>query len=90
MSIRDLRTFLAIAESGSFTAAAHSVHRTQSAITVQMKTLEEKLEIRLFDRSKRPPVLTASGRAFVSKCPSSDNLRLIRRLQKEGSLAHQG
>lgn len=67
MSIRDLKTFLAIAESGSFTGAARSIHRTQSAITVQMKTLEEKLEIRLFDRSKRPPVLTAAGRAFVPK-----------------------
>lgn len=67
MSIRDLRTFLAIAESGSFTAAAHSVHRTQSAITVQMKTLEKELEVRLFDRSKRPPLLTAAGRAFVPK-----------------------
>ena len=67
MSIRDLKTFLAIAESGSFTGAARSVHRTQSAITVQMKSLEEVLGIRLFDRSKRPPVLTATGRAFVPK-----------------------
>lgn len=67
MSIRDLKTFLAIAESGSFTGAARSVHRTQSAITVQMKTLEEELDILLFDRSKRPPVLTAAGRTFVAK-----------------------
>jgi DNA-binding transcriptional LysR family regulator len=67
MSIRDLRTFLAIAQSGSFTAAANSVHRTQSAITVQMKALEEELEVRLFDRSKRPPLLTAAGRAFAPK-----------------------
>lgn len=67
MSIRDLKTFLAIAESGSFVAAARSVHRTQSAVTVQMRTLEEELGAALFDRAKRPPLLTDAGRAFYSK-----------------------
>lgn len=67
MSIRDLKTFLAVAESGSFAAAARIVRRTQSAITVQMKTLEEELGVTLFDRSKRPPVLNDIGRAFVPR-----------------------
>lgn len=67
MSIRDLKTFLAIAESGSFASAARVVHRTQSAVTAQMKALEEALGIQLFDRSKRPPLLTDAGRAFVPK-----------------------
>lgn len=67
MSIRDLKTFLAIAESGSFASAARAVHRTQSAVTAQMKILEEELGIQLFDRSKRPPLLTDVGRTFVPK-----------------------
>ena len=36
-----LRSFLAIAETGSFTAAAQQVHRTQSAVSMQIKRLEE-------------------------------------------------
>ena len=38
-----LRSFVAIAETGSFTAAAHRVHRTQSAVSMQIKRLEEQL-----------------------------------------------
>jgi DNA-binding transcriptional LysR family regulator len=67
MSVRDLKTFLAIVESGSFAGAALTVRRTQSAVTVQIKALEDELGVVLFDRSKRPPVLTDAGRAFVPK-----------------------
>jgi DNA-binding transcriptional LysR family regulator len=67
VSIRDLRTFLAIAESGSFAAASRSVRRTQSAVTVQMKALEDEFGILLFDRARRPPVLSPGGRAFLPR-----------------------
>ncbi len=67
MSIREVKTFLAIAETGSFAAAARAINRTQSAVTMQMKTLEDELGVILFDRSKRPPVLNDAGRAFVPK-----------------------
>src|SRR5258708_24870744 len=67
VSIRDLRTFLAIAESGSFDAAARSVRRTQSAVTVQMKALEDEFGLVLFDRARRPPVLSPGGRAFLPR-----------------------
>lgn len=67
MSIRDLKTFLAIAEGGSFAAAAQMVHRTQSAITAQMQSLEEELGFALFDRSKRPPVLSEAGCALLPR-----------------------
>jgi len=67
VSIRDVKTFLAIAETGSFAAAARAVQRTQSAVTMQMKALEDRLGVRLFDRSKRPPVLNDAGRAFVPR-----------------------
>lgn len=43
MSIRDLKTFLAVIESGSFAGAALIARRTQPAVTVQMKTLEDEL-----------------------------------------------
>jgi len=38
-----LKTFIAIVETGSFTRAAEVVHKTQSAVSMQMKRLEERL-----------------------------------------------
>lgn len=70
MSIRDLKTFLAIAETGSFAAAARAIYRTQSAVTAQMQALEERLGTALFDRTTRPPSLTAAGHAFVERAAS--------------------
>jgi DNA-binding transcriptional LysR family regulator len=67
VSIRDLRTFLAVAETGSFAAASRSVRRTQSAVTIQMKSLEDEFGVALFDRTHRPPSLTATGRAFLER-----------------------
>jgi DNA-binding transcriptional LysR family regulator len=64
VSIRDLKTYLAIANAGSFVAAARSVYRTQSAVTAQMQALEEQLGLTLFDRSTRPPTLTDEGRSL--------------------------
>ncbi len=81
MSIRDLRTLLAIAETGSFAAASRLVRRTQSAVTIQMKALEDQFGIVLFDRSRRPPTLTASGRAFLERAVEAveayDRLRQV-------------
>lgn len=65
MSIRHLRTLLAIANRGSFAAAARDIHLTESAVSMQMKALEEELGFALFDRSKRPPALTERGRALL-------------------------
>jgi DNA-binding transcriptional LysR family regulator len=56
-----LRTFVAAADAGSFTHAAASVHRTQSAVSMQMKRLESELSRTLFDRRGRGVVLTAEG-----------------------------
>ena len=43
-----LRTFIAISETGSFTKAAEVVNKTQSAVSMQMKRLEERLERPIF------------------------------------------
>ena len=66
-NIQNIKTFLAIAESGSFSGAAKAVYRTQSAITMQVKALEASLGVELFDRTRRPPVLNDAGRAFAEK-----------------------
>jgi len=56
-----LRTFVAAADSGSFTKAASLVHRTQSAVSMQMKRLEGELERSLFIREGRGVTLTVDG-----------------------------
>lgn len=66
MSIRHLRTLLAIAEHGSFAAAAREVRLTQSAVSMQMRALEEELGTALFDRTTRPPVLTEAARTLLA------------------------
>lgn len=61
-----IRTFLAIHETGSFSAAAKRVLRTPSAVSMQVKRLEEQLGRSLFERLPREVRLTADGEAFLS------------------------
>ncbi len=65
MELRPLRTLVSIADQGSFAAAADSLGLTQSAISLQIKGLEDSLGRRLFDRSHRPPQLTELGQQLV-------------------------
>jgi DNA-binding transcriptional LysR family regulator len=67
MNIRYLRTFVAVAEQGNFARAANAVCLTQSAVSVQMRTIETQLGVELFDRSKRPAVLNPSGEALLAR-----------------------
>ena len=67
MNIRYLRTFVAVAEHGNFARAANAVCLTQSAVSVQMRTIEGQFGIELFDRSKRPAVLNANGEALLAR-----------------------
>ncbi len=60
-----LRAFTAAADAGSFTAAARSLNRTQSAVSMQIKRLEETVKARLFDRTGRRVALTRSGEALA-------------------------
>ncbi|WP_319772783.1 LysR substrate-binding domain-containing protein [Breoghania sp.] len=61
LDIDQLRTFIAIAELGSFTRAADAVNRTQSAVSMQMRRLEERVGQALFTRDGRQSRLTDSG-----------------------------
>lgn len=60
-----LRTFVAIAENGSFTRAAHQVFRTPSALSMQIKRLEEVLGQSLFIREARRVTLTPEGEILL-------------------------
>ncbi len=60
-----LRTFVTIADSGGFTRAAERVHRTQSAVSMQMKRLEETIGRPLFERNGRGVQLTPEGSTLL-------------------------
>lgn len=76
-----LRSFVAIAETGSFTAAASRVHRTQSAVSMQVKRLEESLGRALFERAGRAVALTPHGEILL------DHARRILRTHQEALAA---
>jgi DNA-binding transcriptional LysR family regulator len=63
--LRHVRAFLKVAELESFTRAAVQLHVSQSALTVQIKQLEEELGVLLFDRNKRGVTITAAGRDLL-------------------------
>jgi LysR family carnitine catabolism transcriptional activator len=63
--LRHIRAFLAVARIGNFTRAASELHVSQSALTVQIKQLEETMGAALFDRGKRRVVLTSAGREVL-------------------------
>ena len=60
-----LKSFIAIADTGTFSAAAKTVGRTQSALTLQIQKLEGDLGCQLFDRSARRVSLTEQGELFL-------------------------
>src|SRR5688572_21418625 len=65
IDIDQLRTFVAIAETGSFTRAAEVVHKTQSAVSMQMKRLEERIGRPIFERDGRVSKLTDEGERLL-------------------------
>ena len=62
-----LETFLAVVGSGSFSAAARSLGRAQSAVTYQIQNLEAEAGVELFDRSAYRPTLSEAGRALLPR-----------------------
>src|SRR6266850_5458335 len=65
LDVDQLRTLIAIAETGSFTRAADIVHKTQSAVSMQMKRLEERLDRAIFARDGRASKLTEDGERLL-------------------------
>ncbi len=67
MDTQHLQAFVAIAENGSFSAAAERLHLTQPAISKRIALLEEQLRAPLFDRIGRQVALTQAGQVLLSK-----------------------
>jgi DNA-binding transcriptional LysR family regulator len=66
VSLDQLRTFIAAAEEGSFSAAGRRLRRAQSVVSNTLANLEGQLGVKLFDRSGHLPVLTDIGRALLA------------------------
>lgn len=70
MELRQLTTFIRVAQFQSFSKAAASLGYSQSAVTVQIRMLEEELKVRLFDRMGKRVSLTGQGRVFLDSALS--------------------
>jgi DNA-binding transcriptional LysR family regulator len=66
VSLDQLRTFIAAADEGSFSAAGRRLRRAQSVVSQTLAKLEGQLGVKLFDRSARFPVLTDRGHALLA------------------------
>ncbi|USX13426.1 LysR family transcriptional regulator [Oxalobacteraceae bacterium OTU3CAMAD1] len=67
MSLDQLRTFIAAAEEGSFSAAGRKLRRAQSVVSTTLANLEQQIGFPLFERTGRYPQLTEAGRALLSQ-----------------------
>ncbi|MBQ3168397.1 MAG: LysR family transcriptional regulator [Clostridia bacterium] len=67
MNLNQLRYFVSVAESQSFTKAAINHYISQTAITQQIHALEENIGAKLFDRNSRPVSLTPAGKVFLKE-----------------------
>lgn len=65
LTLDQIRTFVTIADSGSFRSAARRLSRVQSGVSVAIANLEAALGVELFDRSGHRPVLTAQGQVLL-------------------------
>src|SRR5580700_4918224 len=64
MELRQIRSFLSIAETLHFGRTAELIHLSQPALSLQIRALEEEVGVRLFERNRRKTTLTAAGFAF--------------------------
>ena len=76
-----LRALVAVVEEGGFSAAASRINRTQSAVSLQIAKLEERLNVKLLERTSRTVSVTPAGETFVSYA------RRILELADEAALA---
>ena len=88
MSMDQLRTFIAAAEEGSFSAAGRKLRRAQSVVSQTLANLELQVGFSLFDRSGRYPQLTEQGRALLDSARaaahSMDSFKARARTLAEG------
>ncbi len=65
MDIQNIRAFLAVSETASFSRAAEALHLTQPAVSKRIQTMEQFLDISLFDRIGKSVQLTEAGQALI-------------------------
>jgi DNA-binding transcriptional LysR family regulator len=81
MEIYQLRTFISVARLGHLTRAAERLHLTQSAVSKQIKSLEEEWGFPLFERTASGVVLTKSGAALLKQAEAAvESVEALRRL----------
>jgi DNA-binding transcriptional LysR family regulator len=85
--IRELKTFLAVVQCGTFASAGYQIGLTQSAVSAQIQRLEEDLGFLLFDRTGRAAVLNAAGRQAVQL--AEELLGVYARLAHQGRTAEK-
>jgi DNA-binding transcriptional LysR family regulator len=64
MELRQIRSFLSIAETLHFGRTSEMIHLSQPALSLQIRALEDEIGVRLFERNRRKTSLTAAGVAF--------------------------
>ncbi|MEI9984157.1 MAG: LysR substrate-binding domain-containing protein [Aliidongia sp.] len=88
IELRQFSCFVAVAEDLHFARAAERLHIAQPALSMRIKALEEQLDVRLLDRSKRSVSLTAAGALFLEEARST--LRQAEQAEVIGRLAGRG
>ena len=83
-TLDQLQVLEAIDRTGTFAGAGQELHRVPSAISYVVRTLEESLELKLFDRSRQKAALTAAGRRILE-----EGAAVLEQARKMDALAHQ-
>lgn len=83
-SLRELESFVAVAEELSFTRAAARLHLAQPPLSRHVRTLEDRLGLRLFERTNRTVCLTGAGRSFYAEVQEP-----LLRLQRAAAVARR-
>jgi DNA-binding transcriptional LysR family regulator len=84
--LAEFRTFVAVARDGTFTGAGRQLGLTQSAVSAQIRRLEEFLGIVLFDRTARSAVLNDAGREILAQ--TEEVLGLVNRMVAQAGTGH--
>ncbi len=88
ITLDQLEVLAAVAERGSFSAAARHLGRVQSAVSYTIATLERQLDLTLFDRSSKKPRLSPAGEAVLADARAT--LRSVAALRARARSLHSG
>ena len=79
LTLDQMRVLVAVADTGSFSAASRKLGRVQSAVSQAVRAMETTLRVALFDRSTKTPTLTDAGAAIVGDARAIvDSARALR------------